>query len=102
MAGVYKFMTDKITKTEAIGKIVALAKEVEVQDKIDWTRLNVTEDELYEIMADKVIDQLYICPEDHREAISMSTLTKLLVENFILKVKIEEEKSKNATSTNSS
>ena len=95
-------MTDKITKTEAIGKIVALAKEVEVQDKIDWTRLNVTEDELYEIMADKVIDQLYICPEDHREAISMSTLTKLLVENFILKVKIEEEKSKNATSTNSS
>jgi hypothetical protein len=95
-------MTETITKTEAIGKIVALAKEVEIKDTIDWTRLNITEDELYELMADKVIDQLYNCPEEHREAISMSTLTKLLVENFILKVKIEEEKSKNATSTDRS
>jgi len=95
-------MEEKLTKTEAIGQIVALAKEVEIKDNIDWTKLNVTENELYEIMADKVLDQLYTCPEEHREAISMSTLTKLLVENFILKIKIEEEKSKNATSTNSS
>ena len=95
-------MTETLTKTEAIGKIVSLAKEIEIQDKIDWSKLNVTENELYELMADKVLDQLYTCPEDHREAISMATLTKLLVENFILKIKIEEEKSKNATSTNRS
>ena len=101
MAGVCKPMTEKLTKTEAIGKIVALAKEVEIKDTIDWTKLNVTENELYEIMADKVLDQMYGCPEEHREAVSMSTITKLLVENFILKIKVEEEKSKNAVSADS-
>lgn len=93
---------ENLTKTEAIEKIISLAKSLDIKDNINWTALNVTEDDVYEMMADSVLDQMYSLPEDHRESVSMATITKLLVENFILKIKLEEEKAKHAPSTNRS
>jgi hypothetical protein len=93
---------ENLTKTEAIEKIISLAKSLDIKDNINWTALNVTEDDVYEMMADNVLDQMYSLPEDHRESVSMATITKLLVENFILKIKLEEEKAKHAPSTNRS
>ena len=92
-------MTENLTKTEAVGRLIALAKEVEVRDKIDWTQLNVTEEEVYEMMGNSVIDQMYSLPEEHRESVAMATLVKLLVENFVLNTKLTEERLKNAPST---
>lgn len=94
-------MTENLTKTEAVGRLVSLAKEVEIKDPIDWSRLSVTEDQIYELMASSVIEQIYSVPEEHRTSVSMATLTKLLVENFVLNSKLEQERLKNATSTNS-
>lgn len=90
----------EITKTEAIGKLIALAKEVEINESIDWNSVNVTEDQAYEIMAGSVIDQMISVPDEYKEGVMMATMIKLLVENLVLNLKLEEERKKNATSTN--
>ena len=95
-------MTENLTRTEAVGRLISLAKEVDIRDPIDWTKMQVTEDQIYEMMANGVIDQMYSVPEDHRDTIALATLTKLLVENFVLNTKLEEERLKNAPSTNRS
>jgi hypothetical protein len=95
-------MEENLTKTEAVGRLISLAKEVEIRDQIDWTQLKVTEEEIYETMASGVIDQMYSLPDEHREGVSLATIVKLMVENFILNTKLEEERLKNATSTNRS
>ena len=93
---------ENLTKTEAVGRLVGLAKDVEIRDPIDWTKMQVTEDQIYEMMARSVIDQMYSVPDDHRNTVALATLTKLLVENFVLSTKLAEEREKNAISTNRS
>lgn len=93
---------ENLTKTEAVGKLIALAKEVEIRDKIDWTQLKVTEAEVYEMMGNSVVDQMYSLPEEHRQGVAMATMVKLLVENFVLNTKLGEERLKNAPSTDRS
>jgi len=92
-------MTENLTKTEAVGRLIALAKEVEIRDPIDWSLIKVTENEIYEMMASSVIDQMYSVPDEHRDTVALATLTKLLVENFVLNTKLGEERLKNAPST---
>ena len=89
---------ENLTKTEAVGKLIALAKEVEIRDKIDWTQLKVTEAEVYEMMGNSVVDQMYSLPEEHRQGVAMATMVKLLVENFILHTNLNEERLKHAPS----
>lgn len=78
----------EITKTEAVGRIVSLAREVEIKDNIDWNTVPISQDTAYEMFADNVLTQMLEVPEEHRELIMMSTLTKLLVENFVLNAKL--------------
>ena len=92
-------MTETLTKTEAVGRLVGLAREIDIREPIDWSSLKITEDEIYEMMANSVIDQMYSLPEEHREGVAMATLVKLLVENFVLNTKLNEERLKNAPST---
>ena len=93
-------MTERLTKTEAVGRLVELAQEVEIRDPIDWGMLSIQESDAYELMANSVLDQMYSLPESYRETVMMATMTKLLVENFVLNIKLEQEKMKNASSTN--
>lgn len=79
----------ELSKTEAIGKIVELAKEVEIKDNIDWSQFQMTKDEAYEMFAQNVLTQMMAVPEDYRETVMLGTLTKLLVENFIISSKLE-------------
>lgn len=81
-------MTEKLTKTEAVGQLVALAREVEIKDPIDWGMLSIKEDDAYELMANSVLDQIYSLPEEYRSTVMMATMTKLLVENFVLNLKL--------------
>jgi hypothetical protein len=81
---------EKITKTEAVGRLVELAREVEIKDPIDWGMLSIREEDAYELMANSVLDQFYTLPEDHKETVMLATLTKLLVENFVLNLKLVE------------
>jgi hypothetical protein len=95
-------LTENLTKTEAIGKLISLAKEMDVKDPIDWNTINLSEDQAYEMMAGSVLDQMFSIPESHREIVLLATLTKLLVENLVLNVNLQKEKQYNATSTNRS
>ena len=78
----------EVSKTEAIGKIVELAKEVEIKDNIDWSQFKMTQDQAYEMFAQNVLTQMMSVPEDYRETVMLGTLTKLLVENFVLNTKL--------------
>jgi len=40
------------------------------------------------MFAGNVLTQMMEVPEDHRELVMLSTLTKLLVENFVLSIKL--------------
>lgn len=94
-------MTERLTKTEAVGRLVELAQEVEIRDPIDWGMLSINETDAYELMANSVLDQMYSLPESYRETVMMATMTKLLVENFVLNIKLEQERIKNASTNRS-
>jgi hypothetical protein len=83
-------MNEKIDKSEAVAAIVELAKEVEIKDTIDWSTIPVSMDEVYNMFAENVLQQMMSVPEPYRETVMLSTVTKLLVENFVLNVKIKD------------
>lgn len=74
-----------------IHQIAALAKEADTQDPIDWGMLSIGEDEAFLMMASNVIEQMNSVPEDQREIVSMATMTKMLVENFVLNLRLKGE-----------
>jgi hypothetical protein len=76
-------------RINTIHQIAALAKHAEMIEPIDWSQLNITEDEAYLMMASNVVEQLESVPEDQRGIVSMSTMTKILVENFVLNIKLK-------------
>lgn len=76
-------------KTQTIRQIAALAKQVDMIEPVDWSQLNVNEDEAYLMMATNVVEQLESVPEQQRGIVSMSTMTKMLVENFVLNIKLK-------------
>ncbi len=65
--------------------LVEIAKEVENQDPIDWAYLNVSEDNVYRLIASSVLEQYANWREsENSDMIILATITKLIVENFVL------------------
>lgn len=62
--------------------LVELAQEVAVTDPIDWGMLNVGEDEAYRLMA------LHVAELDDNILSLKAIVTKLMVENFVLNLKL--------------
>ena len=77
--------------TPTVKQLAELARETDDQDPIDWGELKITEDHAYEMMASNVLEQFSSIPEDQRLTVSMATVTKLLVENFVLNVKLRSK-----------
>ena len=77
----------KITAT----MLVDLAMQAELTDPIDWGQLSMEERQAYTLMATSVIEQMNSLPDDQRVMVAMATMTKLLVENFVLNVKLSGE-----------
>ena len=63
--------------------------EAEVADPIEWGELSIKEVDAYEMMAASVIAQIDGLPEEQRPIVAMATITKLLVENFVLNIKLK-------------
>ena len=74
---------------EQVDWLVDLARECETADPIDWGTLKITEDQAYQMMASNLLDQMAALDEDQRLHISLATTTKLLVENFVLNLKLK-------------
>jgi hypothetical protein len=71
--------------------LVDLAMQAEITDPIDWGQLSIEERQAYTLMATSVIEQIYGIPEEQQLMVAMATMTKLLVENFVLNVKLTGE-----------
>lgn len=74
-----------------LDQIVELAKDVESEDPIDWGMLNISEDEAYKLIAMNVCEMYAQSKKDDNfELVMVSTLTKLVVENFVLNLKLHQ------------
>ena len=67
---------------EAVRNLVILAKEGEAMDPIDWGDLNITEDQAYIMMATHVLEM------ERNHLTDGAIIVKLLVENFVLNLKL--------------
>jgi hypothetical protein len=72
-----------------VDQLVDLAMECELTDPIDWGLLSITENQAYQMMASSILDQFEGVKQEEQLMIAMATMTKLLVENFILNLKLK-------------
>lgn len=68
--------------------LVELAKEVEIQDPIDWDELNIDKDNAYILIASSVLEQFNEPWDINNQTAMLATITKLIVENFTLNLKL--------------
>ena len=71
---------------EYINHIAELAKEVEVEDPIDWGIIPISEDVTYRMMTTSVLEQFGDMSQ--QRDIMIATIVKLVVENFILNLRL--------------
>lgn len=72
-----------------INQLAELALEAELKDPIDWGMLSVDEKTAYRMMASNVLEQFSSIKDEERLIVALGTITKLLVENFVLNLKLE-------------
>ena len=73
---------------EEVEELVDLAKHSELGDPIDWGLLAITENQAYQMMASSVLEQITELDKDQQTYVAMASMTKLLVENFVLNLKL--------------
>jgi hypothetical protein len=69
-----------------INIVSQLAQEAEIADPIDWGYLKIDETTAYKMMASHVVENFGNSAQ--HELVMLSTITKLLVENFVLNLKL--------------
>ena len=76
-------------KKEEVDFLVDLALECELEDPIDWGLLAITEQQAYQMMASQLLQQFDNVSKDHLIPVILATATKLLVENFVLNLRLK-------------
>ncbi len=77
----------------SVEQLVELAKEVETEDPIDWGMLAIDEDQAYRLIASQVIE-LYNTTD---QVTMLASITKLIVENFVLNLKLYQQRTNNGS-----
>lgn len=73
-----------------LDQLAEIAMENEITDPIDWGMLAVSEKHAYKMMASYVLEMAEAQGDsEHFDVILMATVTKLLVENFVLNLKLQ-------------
>jgi hypothetical protein len=80
------FGPDMKFSDEYINHIAELAKEVEVEDPIDWGIIPISEDVTYRMMTTSILEQFGDMSQ--QRDIMIATIVKLVVENFILNLRL--------------
>jgi hypothetical protein len=74
--------------------ILDLVDEIESEDPIDWAMLSVDENMATEMIATGLLEQYNTTwadmSPDERTVIMLATITKLVVENFTLNLKLRQ------------
>ena len=67
---------------EAVRNLVTLAMESDIADPIDWSELNISEEQAYIMMATHVLQM------ERNHLTDGAIIVKLMVENFVLNLKL--------------
>lgn len=71
-----------------VEELVELARGVEIEDPIDWGVLAIDEEQAYRLMALNLIEIFENINDQDRDNVLMSMIIKLVVENFVLNLKL--------------
>ena len=80
-----------------INKISDLAREVEVSDPIDWGTLPVSEEKIYNLVSNSVVEELNVQIINENvyfgadRDVMVASIVKLVVENFVLNLKLTQK-----------
>jgi hypothetical protein len=74
-----------------VDTLVSLAKEVETEDPIDWGMLSIDEDNAYRLIATSVLEKFNEPWNIDQQTGLLATVTKLIVENMVLNLKLLEK-----------
>ena len=78
----------KITQNQ----VIELAKLVEIDDSIDWSDLPLDKDRVYQIVGSQAYELFeQWSSSEEGEAVLLATITKLLVENFVLTLRLSNQ-----------
>jgi len=73
-----------------VDRVAMLAQEIETEDPINWGLLSIDEDDAYRLIALNVVNQFDKYNISERE-VMIATITKLVVENFVLNLKLQQQ-----------
>lgn len=69
-------------------QLIEIAKESNISDPIDWEKINLNEDTVYEMIGLSVIEMMAKIEKDkNRDVLLAASILKLTVENFVLNLK---------------
>ena len=69
-------------------QLIEIAKESNISDPIDWEKINLNEDTVYEMIGLSVVEMMAkIEKDENREVLLAASILKLTVENFVLNLK---------------
>jgi len=75
-----------MTTDELVNLVADLAQEVDKEDPIDFGMLQLDEGSVWHLMSVNVVEKYLEMSDD--QVVMMATITKLLVDNFILNYKL--------------
>ena len=73
---------------QVVDQLSQLAQESEMSVDVNWEEMNISKNDIFNHMANNVLQQMESVDENERAVVAMATMTKLLVENFIYKAKL--------------
>lgn len=77
----------------SLEELISLTKEVEAEDPIDWGMLNISEEAAYKMIASSVLEMFNAwSTHEEKEIVMLVTITKLVLENFVLNLKLLQRK----------
>ena len=69
-------------------QLIEIAKESTISDPIDWDKINLNEDTVYEMIGLSVVEMMAKIENDkNRDVLLAASILKLTVENFALNLK---------------
>lgn len=74
---------------QTIQQLAQIAMEGTMSQPVNWQALGVTREDIFYKMSESVIQQLEQVPEEQRAVVAMATMSKLLVENFVLTAQLQ-------------
>jgi|TARA_Y100000114_G_C11726176_1_gene311081 hypothetical protein len=73
-------------------QLIELAKESNISDPIDWEKVNLNEDTVYEMIGLSVIEMMHKIEKDPNVNVMLAaSILKLTVENFVLNLKLKNK-----------